>query len=160
MKPILIEQLYTQRECEIIREMYSETTDLIQEAIGTKLITTQDKIVTTNSIDSLYLICSTAKFASSEDECQRVAITIHQYHNKPLHALPSIVEDRGIKLAHKTLIALSFYPQMLTNRWKYKGAPTPAYYRKLSKYLFEQDGQFDIALHHEQWEGFLGEMFV
>ena len=160
MKPILIEQLYTQRECEIIREMYSESTDLIQQAIGTKLITCQDKIVTANSIDSLYLICSTAKFANSEDECQRIAITIHQYHNKPLNVIPSIIEDEGIKLAHKTLIALSFYPQMLAYRWKHKGAPTPSYYRKLSKHRFEQDGQADIALHHEQWEGFLGEMFV
>lgn len=162
-KNVLIEQLYTSEECEIIRSLYTEdpsSKNSIRQAIGSKLITSTDKIITSKPIDVLCLICLTAKFASSEDECHRVAITIYQYHNKTSEIIPSIVSDEGLKLANKTLIALSFHAKALEHRWKCHGAPTPSYYRTISKATFKMHGQQDIASHHEQWEGFLGEMFV
>jgi hypothetical protein len=163
MSQALIEQLYEQSQCEALKKLFLEdktTHKLIQEAIGAKLITAQDKIITTKSIDALYMICLAAKFADSEDECYRVAITIYQYHNKPNSIFPSLIEDLGLKFATKTLIALTFHKQALEKRWKYHGAPSPSFYRNLSKRIFSTYGQADISEHHEQWESFLSEVLI
>lgn len=161
---ILIEELYTQKECDIIRELFSsepETTkDLILQAIGSKVVIDKDKILLSNPLDLLYMVCSTAKFADSEDECQRVALTVYEYFNKPKNILPMVSEDVGLEFATKALIALTFYLKAMEHRWKHHGAPAPAFYRQISKATFEIHGQSDIAAHHEQWENFLGEMFV
>ena len=159
----LIEELYTPQECIIIKEFFNQEDDLksvIVEAIGTKIILEKDKILLSKPLDIIYMVCLTAKFASSEEECHRVAITVFQHFNKPKMSLPMISEDFGLIFATKTLIALSFHLKALEHRWKYKGAPTPEYYRKISKATFEIHGQQDIAAHHEQWEGFLGELFI
>ena len=159
----LIEELYTPRECEIIQEFFYEEDSLretIVKAIGNKLIIEKDKILISKPIDILYIACLQANFADSDEECNRVALTVYQYFNKPQKIIPMISEDFGLAFATKTLIALSFHLQALEHRWKYKGAPTPAFYRKVSKATFEIHGQKDVADHHEKWEEFLGEMFV
>lgn len=74
--------------------------------------------------------------------------------------VPSLIEDRGLNFAYKTLMSLSFQPQFLENKWKYHGAPKPDYYRNISKIVFSRYGEKNIAAHHEQWERFLGEMFI
>jgi hypothetical protein len=159
----LIEQLYEPSECKTIQALYEEDPSVrvaIREAIGTKIILDKEKIISEKPLDAIYLVCLTAKFAASEDECHKVALTIYQYHDKPLQVLPSIAFDAGLKFAHKALIALSFHPQALEKKWKYHGAPRPGYYRDISKIVFSQHGEKEIAAHHEQWEMFLGEMFV
>ena len=159
----LIEELYTPQERIIIKEFFNQDEELksaIVEAIGTKIILEKDKILLSKPLDILYMVCLTAKFASSEEECHRVAITVYQHFNKPKISLPMVSEGTDLAFATKTLIALSFHIKALEHRWKYHGAPTPEFYRKISKATFEIHGQRDIAVHHEQWEGFLGEMFV
>jgi hypothetical protein len=159
----LIEQLYNSKNCEALKNLYQtdlESKTSIKKAIGTKLATDSEKIVTSNAIDVLFLVCLTASFADSEDECNRVAITIYQHHDKVKQTIPSLLLDQGLVFANKSLIALSFYPQALEKRWKYHGAPKPEFYRKASKMGFKIHGQKDIAAHHEHWEAFLGEMFV
>lgn len=159
----LIEQLYSPQECKAIQELYQEDSSSripIRDAIGTKLVTDRNKILFEKPLDAIYLICLTAKFASSEEECHKIAITVYQRHDKPNDVLPSLAFDEGLKFAHKTLMALSFHLQALEKRWKYHGAPKPAYYRQISKNVFVTNGEKDIAAHHEQWESFLGEMFV
>lgn len=163
MSDVLIEQLYDSKECGAIRTLYKEDKSvhsLIREAIGTKLVTGSEKIVTSNPIDVLCLMCLTSKFASSEDECYRVAVTVYQYFDSNENMLPMITEDEGLKFASKTLIALSFKAKAVEYRWKYHGAPSPNYYRNASKVVYKRHNQTDIAEHHEQWEGFLGELFV
>ena len=159
---ILIEELYSEKECKIIKEFFGEDSlkKTILNAIGTKIVIEKDKILTSNPLDILYLVCLTSKFASSDEECHRIAITIHQYFNKPKFILPMLTEDQGLAFASKTLIALSFHSKAMEHRWKHHGAPTPAFYRKISKATYESAGQSDIADHHEQWELFLGELFV
>ena len=162
MSEVLIEQLYSPEQCQAIKRLYkqdSSTHRLIRDAIGTKLIT-EDKVITSKPIDVVCLMCLTSKFASSDDECHRVAITVYQYYDKPNNLLPSITEDFGLEFAYKTLIALSFQAKAMEKRWKYHGAPSPKYYRQASKVTFCKYGQDDIAAHHEQWEGFLGELFI
>ena len=163
MSDVLIEQLYDPQQCGAIRALYKEDKtvhELIREAIGAKLATNSEKIVTTNPIDMLCLICLTSKFATSEDECYRIAVTVYQYYDSTEQMLPLITEDTGLKFASKTLIALSFYAKALEKRWEYRGAPSPSYYRNASKLVYRRYNQEDIAEHHEQWEGFLGELFV
>lgn len=161
--PVLIEELYTAKECKTIREFYQKDESLrgaLREAIGSKIILEKDKILTSKPLDVICLVCLTSKFASSEDECHRVAVTIYQYIDRPKDILPYITEDRDLTFANKTLIALSFCAKALERRWKRHGAPAPSYYRKASKLVFNKHGQQDIAAHHEQWEGFIGELFV
>ena len=159
----LIEELYGEKDCEIIKTLFLEDPSSrlsLREAIGNKPILEKDKILVTNSLDAICLICLTAKFAASEDECHRVAITIHQFLDKPLDTIPSLIDDKGLKFASKTLIALSFRAKFLEKRWKQQGAPSPSFYRKVSKTVFACYGQKDLAAHHEQWEGFLGELLI
>ncbi len=159
----LLEELYAPQECKIIQKFFSneETLkEIIVQAVGTKIILEKDKILLSKPLDILYVICLHAKFATSEDECLRIATTVYQHMNKPQKPLPMLTEDFGLIFANKTLIALSFFAGALEHRWKYHGAPMPAFYRKISKNIFDNSGQPDIASHHEQWEGFLGEMFV
>lgn len=159
----LIEELYGEKDCEIIKTLFLEDPSSrlsLREAIGNKIILEKDKILVTNSLDAICLICLTAKFAASEDECHRVAITIYQFLDKPLDTIPSLIDDKGIKFASKTLMALSFRAKSLEKRWKYHGAPSPSFYRKVSKTVFDCYGQKDLAAHHEQWEGFLGELLI
>jgi hypothetical protein len=160
----LLEELYSPSECKTIRSMLLSETDstkkIILEAVGNKVALDQEKILTSNPIDILYMICLTSKFASSEEECHRIAITVYQRYRETQNFLPMLSKDTGIIFATKTLIALSFHAKALEHRWKYHGAPKPDFYRKISKATFITHGQKDIASHHEQWEGFLGEMFV
>ena len=163
MTKVLIEQLYNLKNCKALRDLYEtdpDTRPSIKEAIGAKLITSNDKIITSNAIDALFMICLTAKFADSEDECNRIAITVYQYHHKTKAVIPSLIEDRGLGFSSKCLIALSFYPQSLEKRWKYHAAPNPKFYRELSKSIYKTFDQNDIAAHHEHWEAFLGEVLV
>lgn len=161
----LIEELYTGKECESIKKLFlddSSVRDHIKKAIGEKIVlTSNEKILLSNSLDVIYLVCLTSKFASSDDECHRVAITIHQFFkttNEPV--LPYLHQDSGLVFASKTLLSLSFWAKALEHRWKYHGAPSPKYYRQISKNIFATHGQKDISVHHEQWEGFIGEIFL
>lgn len=159
----LIEQLYSEPECENIKKLFLEDSSCrlsLREAIGNKIILEKEKFLSSNPLDTLCLLCLTAKFATSEDECHRVAITVYQFLDKPLDIIPSLLEDEGLKLASKSLMALSFRVKALEKRWKYHGAPSPSFYRKVSKTIFSSHGQKDLAAHHEQWEGFLGELLV
>lgn len=159
----LIDQLYSEKECQSIKNLFLEDPSSrlsLREAIGHKIILEKETFLTTSALDTLCLICLTAKFAASEDECHRVAITIYQFLDKPLDATPSLIEDQGLKFASKTLMALSFRVKALEKRCKYHGAPSPSFYRKVSKTIFHNHGQKDLASHHEQWEGFLGELLV
>ena len=163
MPKSLVDQLYDLKNSEALKALYE--TDLssrpsIKQAIGSKLITDSSKIIVSNAIDALFMICLTAKFADSEDECNRVAITIYQYHDKTNEIIPSLISDQGLLFASKCLISLSFHPQALEKRWKYHGAPKPDFYRQLSKTVYNTFDQKDIAAHHEQWEMFLGEVLV
>jgi len=160
---VLIEQLYSSDECRAIRSLYKDDTTthkLIQQAIGEKIVCSSKQIITTKPLDVICLICLTAKFAASEDECHRVAITVYQYYDKPNDQLPLITEDQGLVFASKTLMALSFRAKALEKRWKQHGAPSPSYYRQASKLTYNKFNQQDIAQHHEMWEGILGEYFI
>ena len=160
---ILLDQLYSSKECNIIRSLYNEDADSrlsLREAIASKLITDSKKIVITNPIDVLYIVCLAAKFADSENECYRIAVTIYQFYDKINSMLPSIANDRDLVFANKALMCLSFRPQALERKWRQHGAPRPSFYRELSKTLFAMNEQKDIAAHHEQWEAYLGEIFV
>lgn len=163
MSLVLIEELYDKKDCETIKDLFLTDPSSrlsLREAIGNKIIIENDKILTSKPLDAICLICLTAKFASSEDECSRIAITVYQFLDKPLHFLPSLLDDEGLEFASKTLLSLSFQAKALEKRWKYHGAPAPSFYRKISKNIFQSHGQKDIAAHHEQWEGFLGELLV
>ena len=163
MTKSLVEQLYDTKNSKALQDLYKTdpaARPSIKQALSARLITDRSKIITSNAIDALFIICLSAKFADSEDECNRVAITIYQYHDKTKEMIPSMVSDRGLRFASKCLISLSFYPQALERRWNYHGAPKPDFYRELSKTVYKTFDQRDIAAHHRQWEMFLSEVLI
>jgi hypothetical protein len=77
----LIDELYDPGDCNKIRSFYKEDNSLhtaLRQAIGEQITLKSDKFLSTNPIDVICLVCLTAKFASSEDECHRVGVTVSQ----------------------------------------------------------------------------------
>ena len=164
MKSSLIEELYTKHECKIIREMYlnedKDTRAAIKQAICEKTITSSKIITKTKSLDVIFMVCLSSRFATSDDECQRVAITFHQYMFAD-NILPQLhSDDSELTFAGKTLISLSLFANTLKHKCERYGAPSPKYYRDVSKSIYTRYNQVDIAEHFELWEAFLGEMFT
>ena len=157
----LIDELYGPEDCKRIRDFYKEDNSLhlaLRQAIGEQITIKSDTFLASNPVDVVCLVCLTSKFASSEDECHRVAITVCQLLGEP-DPLPYVHKDDPLILANKTLISLSFFYKALEHRFLCHGSPSPAFYRNISKSVFKSNKQPDIAAHHEKWEGFLGEMF-
>ena len=157
----LIDELYDSGDCEKIKLLYSSdpsSRDSIMQAIGYKILDSE-KVLLSKPLDILSLVCCTASFASSKEECQTVAIIVHKGLNYE-NPLPYILDDHGFKLAEKTLTALSFFRKAMEKRTKYHGAPSPEFYRSASILLFKKNNHLDIAEHHVQWEGFLNEVFL
>ncbi|NBW58710.1 hypothetical protein EBR43_13235 [bacterium] len=157
----LIDELYDPDDCKRIRDFYKGDNSLhtaLRQAIGEQITIKSDKFLNSNPVDIVCLVCLTAKFASSEDECHRVAITVCQMLDEH-DPLPYLHKDDPLTLASKTLISLSFFYKALEHRFSCHGAPSPTFYRNISKSVYKSNKQPDIAAHHEKWEGFLGEMF-
>lgn len=158
----LIDELYGPEDCNKIRSFYKEDNSLhlaLRQAIGDQITIKSEKFLSSNPVDVICLICLTARFASSEDECHRVGITVCQMLDEP-DPLPYIHKDEPLTLASKTLISLSFFYKALEHRFSRHGAPSPQFYRETSKSIYKSNKQPDIAAHHEKWEGFLGELFI
>jgi hypothetical protein len=157
----LIEKLYSNKAVELIRDLYYDDVDAKEsfyEAFGNKILEKQDVFLDTKALDLLMLICNTAKFAYSLEECHSVAFIIHR-RVKDVSPLPYLLDDHGINLAEKSFISLSFFYPALEKRWK-KGAPSPAFYRNCAKKIFAANNLEELADHHEQWEAFFSEIFV
>lgn len=158
----LIEELYDSKSVQAIRSLYTDDPTIkeqLYQAFASKILEKSDTFLNSKPLDILCIICSIAKFASSHEECHKVAIIVHKGMQLE-NPLPYVIEDRGFLLAEKTLVSLSFFKAAMERRNKYSGAPSADYYRKVSKMVFERNGHLDIAEHHEQWESFLSEMFV
>lgn len=158
----LIDELYDSKSADLIRSLYSSDPDSRQSLyiqFGKKIVEKSETFLTSKPLDILCLICMTAQFADSEQECQEVAIIVHN-RIREQNPLPYVLDDKGLLLAEKTLTALSFFRSAMEHRWKYRGSPSPDYYRNASKLVFNKHGLNSIADHHEKWESFLSELFL
>jgi len=157
----LIEELYSPNAVNLIRDLYHEDVEARQTfyaAFGNKILESQTKILSSKPLDIIMFICSTARFSSSPEESSRVAVMVYNRLKEP-KPLPYMLDDRGIDLAEKTLISLSFFRPALYTRWK-KGGPHPDFYRNHSKNIFATEGLQSISDNHERWENFFIEFFV
>lgn len=157
----LIDELYSPDAVTLIRDLYHGDLSARQsfyQAFGDKILQSQNKILLSEPLSILMFVCCTAKFSSSEDECNQVAMMVYR-RIKESSPLPYMTDDIGLDFAEKSLISLSFFYPAMVARYK-KGAPSPSFYRNYSKILFEQNGFQDIAEHHEKWENFFGEFFI
>lgn len=158
----LIDELYDSKSSNSIKTLYSQdisSRDMLLQSFGQKIIEKQEVFLTSKPLDVLSLICMTAKFASSKEECQQVAVILHK-RLKDENPLPYIMDDSGLILAEKTLISLSFHMKAMEKRWKYHGAPSPNFYRKSSILIFKKYNLDYISENHEKWENFLSEFFI
>ena len=157
----LVDELYSPEDRERIKLLYQDSEEsrkLLIRSFGSKILDT-DKVLTSSPLDIMYFVCSLASFADSEEECHFVATVVYK-RLKEKSPLPYMLDDRGLILAEKTLVALSFFLPAMEYRHKKKGAPKPDFYRSMSKNIFSINEQECVARHHEQWESFLSEMFL
>ena len=157
----LIEELYSSAAVKLIRDLYENddsSKETFYEAFGNKIIENQNKILLSKPLDIMLFVCSTARFASSKEECQQAAVIVYN-RLKENNPLPYVLDDKGIELAEKTFVSLCFFRPAMYSRWK-KGAPHPDFYRTYSKRIFESQGLYDLSNNHEKWELFFGEFFV
>lgn len=158
----LIYKLYEAETADRIKQLYvddEESRELLFSVLGSRILERDDIFLDIKPLDILTLICSTAQFTDDIYECQQVALIIDK-RIKDKNPLPYILDDHGIILAEKTLIALSFHKAAMEHRTKYNGAPTTKFYRDCSKKILHSNGFGNIAYHHEQWELFLSEIFI
>jgi hypothetical protein len=157
----LIEELYSSKAVSLIQDLYSDdpsSRSTFYQTFGHKILESREKILLSEPLNILMFICSTASFSSSPEESQQVAIITYKRFGEA-NPLPYVLDDRGITLAEKCLVSLSFFYPAMVKRWK-KGGPSPEFYRDYSKRIFESEGYYEIAEHHEQWERFFTEFFV
>jgi hypothetical protein len=157
----LIEELYSQKAITLIKDLYYDDAEAKQSfynAFGNKILESQHKILVSKPLDIIMFICSTANFANSPEESSCVAVMVYK-RLKESNPLPYILDDKGIDLAEKILISLSFFKPAMYNRWK-KGGPHPDFYRNYSKHIFASEGLPEIANNHERWENFFSEFFI
>jgi hypothetical protein len=156
----LLEQIYTNKECSIIKELYNDEScrHALQQAIGNKLSLENNKLINSNGLDALFLICSSSSFASS-DESNRVALIIFHMLKVP-QPLPSIVEHFGMELAERVFVSSCFFKMHMIHRCKYRGYPSLDFYKSVAKNIFNTHNNEDISEHFELWEDYLYERFV
>ncbi len=157
----LITKLFNSNEIDLIKSLYHDpiTHDSLLVTIGSRVIEKSEVFLSENPLDTFMLICATADFADSIDECNTVAVIIYNRLKEP-SPLPMFTEDKGMDLAEKCLTSLSFFRKALEHRNIYHGAPKPDWYRTISKNLFVNNNMLNIADHHEKWECFFEEMFI
>ena len=82
----LIEELYSSNAVDLIRDLYKDdpsAKESFYEAFGNKILQSSEKVLLSKPLDILMLICSTAKFASSKDECSQVAVIVYKRIKEP-----------------------------------------------------------------------------
>ena len=158
----LIENLYSTEECNAIKKLYKDdptTHRLLYKAFSDKILTSSNIFIESKPLDVLSFICMGSTFAKSEVECQTVAVIVYR-QLKSESPLPYITEDTGIVFAEKTLISLALFKAAMDRRTDLYGAPSPEYYRGISKEIFIKNNHKDISENHEKWENFLHELLL
>ena len=158
----LIEELYSSKAVNLIRDLYQSDPNAkmsFYNAFGHKILQSQNKILISSPLDILLFICSTAKFASSVEESNYIAVTVYK-RVKETHPLPSLLLDKGLDFAEKTLISLCFFSPAMLKKWAFRGAPSPSFYRECAKQTFLNEGYNDVSYNFEKWELFFQEFFI
>jgi|TARA_Y100000310_G_scaffold345607_1_gene467217 hypothetical protein len=107
------------------------------------------------------------------DECFYVGNMIIRYMKKGLQLdkkiseekktssdiLPSLVYQKGIELAEKGFIGLCFFYECLEHKSNRHGAPSPEYFKSVSKTIFVQEGWPTLASNIDNWQDCLHYQF-
>lgn len=153
--------LYSAADCARIRDLYEDDDlkPLLQKQIGAKILEDRDTFIDGNAIDVLAMICMNQNFTSDSREVLSVSFFIRRGLTNP-NPLPMVTEHKGLDLASKTLVALSFFKPYMVKRWQKFAAPHPSWYRKASQLEFMRAGYKSLAINHRKWEAFLFERLI
>ena len=156
----LIDKLFSESQADAIRQLWEDRNSrlFIEREIGKEIIDS-DGLIEELPLTQLMFIASMSPFASSSNECHKVAEIVY-WGIKTTDVLPLITEHQGKALAYRCLISLGIFKQALIHRCNRHGAPSPDFYRNIGKSSFNQIGMKNISEHFVQWESFLSEMFI
>ncbi len=114
------------------------------------------RIMNLPASDQFLVLFSQADFAKSDDERVYVA-GIFRKRLCDLDILPRITKHKGVQLAEKGLVSLSFFNEYLESRY---GKPAVRFYRGQSVSRFEGAGRFDVAQNFEAWTEYARNLFA
>lgn len=158
--PAFIEQLFSKKDVQLIRSLWEDQSvrSLLQKEIGKKLID-QNKIVSGPPLTQIMLVVSLSPFAESDKECNDISCIIFWGIDKA-DIFPLITEHKNKELAYRCLLSTSLFKEHMDKKWKYHGAPSTDFYRKVGIQTFKNIGMEDIGNHFDQWGSFINEMFI
>ena len=134
----LIDRLFIKSQADAIRTLWEDTSSrsLIKREIA-KTLLDSEQIIEEAPLTQLMFIVSLSPFADSENECTHVAEIIYWgIHRTDI--IPMVTEHNGKDLAYRCLICLGMFRPAMYRRYKYHGAPSPDFYRRVGEKSFEQ----------------------
>ena len=111
------------------------------------------------SHEELLPIIAMAPFSHS-DEDNMIIVSIVAWGSDKTNVLPYVSEYQGKELAYRCLLSLALFKEAIEYRRQRHGAPGVKYYRVTGQNEFYKLNMNSIGDHFEQWECFLGEVFV
>ncbi len=160
MMDSFIDQLFTPAQCHHLRAQWLDGDRFVLgQVIGKQLIASARTVSISNLVDALMLLCMTNSFSRDEDECSTVALLCAQ-GLRDTSPLPLLTRDRGLVLARKTLVSLTFFRPAMVARTERRGAPAPEVYRRVSQRALQEADYEQLADNHSRWEAFLSEVTV
>jgi hypothetical protein len=115
-----------------------------------------DEIITDMPFEQLMLIMSSARFASSDQECADVARLVHHIIGRP-NVLPLVSIHSGMELASRCLVSLALFRTAMAARTKHHACPPPSYYRQAGIRTLTNIEMKGVSAHFDSWSGFIGE---
>lgn len=155
----LVSQVFTQQEANNIKKIYKDgdCNTLLLDVIAEKLINCK-KIVTSQSLNQLVLICFLNKKIISDSEPITVASLLRFVLQKS-DPFPSLNKHFGVDFAARTFVCTNLFIKGMearTNRFSY---PKPEYYKEVAKIRFIQNNMDYMAKNWNSWEYFFLEYF-
>lgn len=129
----------------------------VLRAMGPSIMA-RTEVVSDLPFETVASTVSMARFAASDSECTDIAGIICRTM-KRTDILPLLSCHRGVPLAERCLVSLSFFRKALDHRWMFHGAPRAEFYRQVGIQVFMNNDMGAIASHFASWEAFLGEVF-
>lgn len=108
--------------------------------------------------EQLIALAMQSSFSDYEESCY-VAEIINKYLPETKDIFPLVTKHKGLELAERGLVSLSFFYDFMKKRERRYGAPSPEFYGKMARLEFERNFKPKISKHFEDWKEFWNDQF-
>ena len=155
----LIEKVFTDKQPEEIAKLLQDDDckKLLLKNVSSELQDYGD-IIWAYPKDQILAIAMQPDFAEL-DEGFYVGNVIINYMTESKDLLPMISQHRGLELAERGLICLSFFYEHMEMRCERYGAPSPEFYVEMVKKTYIMEGMRNLAENFSNWQEYLHSQF-